>query len=29
LQGEQTLVVSAFGRKIPIQFALFSVPDQK
>lgn len=29
LQGEQTLVVSAFGRKIPIQFALFSVPDKK
>lgn len=29
LQGEQTLVVSAFGRKVPIQFALFSVPDQK
>ena len=29
LQGEQTLVVSAFGRKIPLQFALFSVPDQK
>ncbi len=29
LQGEQTLVVSAFGRNVPIQFALFSVPDQK
>lgn len=28
LQGEQTLVVSAFGRNIPIQFALFAVPEQ-
>ncbi len=28
LQGEQTLVVSAFGRKVPLKFALFAVPTQ-
>lgn len=28
LQGEQTLIVSAFGRKIPLQIALFAVPEQ-
>ncbi len=28
LQGQQTLVVVAFGRKIPLKFALFAVPSQ-
>ena len=28
LQGEQELVVSAFGRKVPLRFALFAVPQQ-
>ena len=28
LQGEQTLIVSAFGRKVPLQIALFAIPDQ-
>ncbi|MCC6508918.1 MAG: type VI secretion system baseplate subunit TssK, partial [Pirellulaceae bacterium] len=28
LQGQQTLVVSAFGRKIALKFALFAVPNQ-
>jgi Uncharacterized protein conserved in bacteria len=27
LQGERTLVVSALGRTVPLQFALFSVPQ--
>lgn len=29
LQGQQTLVVVAFGRKIPLKFALFAVPIHK
>ncbi len=29
LQGQQTLVVAAFGRKIALKFALFAVPVQK
>lgn len=29
LQGQQTLVVAAMGRKIPLKFALFAVPVQK
>lgn len=29
LQGEQELVVSAAGRKVPLRFALFAVPLQK
>jgi type VI secretion system protein ImpJ len=29
LQGQQTLVVVAFGRKIPLKFALFAVPSLK
>lgn len=28
LQGEQTLIVSAFGRKVPLQIALFAIPEQ-
>ena len=28
LQGQQTLVVAAFGRKIALKFALFAVPAQ-
>jgi len=28
LQGEQTLVVAAFGRKVTMKFALFAVPQQ-
>jgi type VI secretion system protein ImpJ len=28
LQGERQLVVSAFGRKIPLKFALFAVPGE-
>jgi len=29
LQGEKTLVVSALGRTVPLQFALFSVPQTR
>lgn len=29
LQGEQRLLVSAFGRKVAMQFALFAVPGQR
>ncbi len=28
LQGERTMVVSAWGRNIPLEFALFAVPEQ-
>ena len=28
LQGERQLVVSAFGRRVPLQFALFAVPQE-
>ncbi|MEM8669131.1 MAG: type VI secretion system baseplate subunit TssK [Planctomycetota bacterium] len=28
LQGERQLVVSALGRKVPLQFALFAVPNE-
>jgi len=29
LQGERELVVSALGRKVPLQFALFAVPEKR
>ncbi|MCM2369884.1 type VI secretion system baseplate subunit TssK [Aporhodopirellula aestuarii] len=28
LQGERQIVVSAFGRKVPLEFALFAVPSE-